>query len=113
MAERARLAEEVGYDTVWVADERFYREKVLLGLCVTDPFSRHPVLTAMAIATLDEVSGGRGVLGIGAGVSGFAELGIQRRQPARAISETIEVGSLSGGEPSRNLKVSQVPSSLH
>jgi 5,10-methylenetetrahydromethanopterin reductase len=69
MVERARLAEAVGYDTVWLADERFYCEvyscwthfaghtsKVLLGPCVTDPFSRHPALTAMAIATLDEVS---------------------------------------------------------
>jgi hypothetical protein len=49
-----------------VADERFYREvysclgqiaantaKVLVGPCVTDPFARHPALTAMAIATLD------------------------------------------------------------
>ena len=26
MVERARLAEAVGYDTVWLADERFYRE---------------------------------------------------------------------------------------
>jgi 5,10-methylenetetrahydromethanopterin reductase len=104
MVERARLAEAVGYDTVWLADERFYREvysclthfaghtaKVLLGPCVTDPFSRHPTLTAMAIATLDEVSGGRGILGIGGGISGFAELGITRRKPARAIKETIEV----------------------
>lgn len=104
MVERARLAEAVGYDTVWLADERFYREvysclthvaghtsKVLIGPCVTDPFSRHPALTAMAIATLDEISGGRGILGIGAGISGFAELGISRRKPARAIYETIEV----------------------
>jgi len=104
MVERARLAEAVGYDTVWLADERFYREvysclthlaghtsKVLLGPCVTDPFSRHPALTAMAIATLDEVSGGRGILGIGAGISGFAELRINRSKPARAIYETIEV----------------------
>jgi 5,10-methylenetetrahydromethanopterin reductase len=104
MVERARLAEAVGYDTVWLADERFYREvysclthfaghtsKVLLGPCVTDPFVRHPALTAMAIATLDEVSGGRGILGIGGGISGFAELGITRRKPARAIKETIEV----------------------
>jgi len=104
MVERARLAEAVGYDTVWLADERFYREvysclthlaghtsKALLGPCVTDPFSRHPALTAMAIATLDEVSGGRGILGIGAGISGFAELRINRSKPARAIYETIEV----------------------
>jgi 5,10-methylenetetrahydromethanopterin reductase len=26
MVERARLAEAVGYDTVWLADERYYRE---------------------------------------------------------------------------------------
>jgi 5,10-methylenetetrahydromethanopterin reductase len=104
MVERARLAEAVGYGTVWLADERFYREvysclthlaahtsKVLLGPCVTDPFSRHPALTAMAIATLDEISGQRAILGIGAGVSGFTELGINRRKPARAIREMIEV----------------------
>jgi 5,10-methylenetetrahydromethanopterin reductase len=76
MVERARLADAVGYGTVWLADERFYREvyaclahfaactsKVLLGPCVTDPFSRHPALTAMAIATLDEISGQRAILG--------------------------------------------------
>ena len=104
MVERARLAEAVGYGTVWVADERFYREvysclthlaahtsKVLLGPCVTDPFSRHPSLTAMAIATLDEISGQRAILGVGAGISGFTELGINRRRPARAIREMIEV----------------------
>jgi 5,10-methylenetetrahydromethanopterin reductase len=68
-----------------------HTSNVLLGPCVTDPFSRHPALTAMAIATLDEVAGGRGILGIGAGISGFAELGIHRRKPARAIGETIEV----------------------
>jgi 5,10-methylenetetrahydromethanopterin reductase len=104
LVERARLAEANGYSAVWVADERFYREvysclgqlaahtaKVLLGPCVTDPFARHPALTAMAIATLDEISGGRAILGIGAGISGFAELGIDRRKPARAIREAIEV----------------------
>ena len=46
-----------------------------------------PALTAMAIATLDEISGQRAVLGIGAGVSGFRELGDRarevRRGPAR------------------------------
>ena len=69
---------------VWVADERFYREvystlailaqhtkPVNLGTCVTDPFARHPALTAMAIATLDEISDKRAILGVGAGISGF------------------------------------------
>ena len=104
LVERARLAEANGYSAVWMADERFYREvysclgqlaahtaKLLLGPCVTDPFTRHPALTAMAIATLDEISGGRAILGLGAGISGFAELGIDRRKPARAIREAIEL----------------------
>ena len=99
---RATLAEANGYTAVWLGDERFYREvytclgqiaahtaKVLIGPCVTDPYARHPALTAMAIATLDEVSDGRAILGIGAGISGFAELQIDRRKPARAMREAI------------------------
>ena len=101
-AEVAQLAEATGYDHLWLADERFFREvytsltvaalnttRITVGTCVTDPYSRHPALTAMAIATLDEISGGRAMLGIGAGISGFAELGVRRERPARAIREAI------------------------
>jgi 5,10-methylenetetrahydromethanopterin reductase len=104
MLERVQLAEANHYDTVWLADERFYREvyscltyfaqhtsRVKVGPCVTDPYARHPALTAMAIATLDEISEGRALLGIGAGISGFAELGIDRKKPPRAIREAIEL----------------------
>ena len=38
---------------------RSARERIKLGPCVTDPYSRHAALTAMAIATLDEISGQR------------------------------------------------------
>lgn len=102
LAERARFAEQCGFDAAWLADERFYREvyaslaviagatsRVLVGPCVTDPFARHPALTAMAIATLDEIAGGRALLGLGAGVSGFGEIGITPRKPPRAIRESI------------------------
>ncbi|HUG35484.1 MAG TPA: LLM class flavin-dependent oxidoreductase, partial [Candidatus Limnocylindrales bacterium] len=102
LVEVATLAERAGYDHFWLADERFFREvyasltlvahhtsRLTLGTCVTDPYSRHPALTAMAIATLDEIAGGRAMLGLGAGISGFAELGIRRDKPARAIREAI------------------------
>jgi len=102
MAALAARAEALGYDDVWLADERFFREvysslvafagrtsRIRLGPCVTDPYSRHPALTAMAIATLDEIAGGRAVLGIGAGVSGLAELGIDSSRSATAIREAI------------------------
>src|SRR5262245_34005133 len=98
----AALAEAVGFDAVWVPDERFYRDcyvtlaavaqatrRVRLGPCVTDPYSRHPALTAVAAATLDELAGGRAVLGLGAGISGFAALGLRRGRPATALREAI------------------------
>ena len=122
--DRARLAEACGFDAVWIADERFYREaysvlaqvasatdRIRLGPCVTDPFARHPALTAMAIATLDEISAGRAVLGLGAGVSGFAELGIRPLRPPRAIREAIGLirallrGELTGAGLWRELKL--------
>lgn len=102
LAAIAQLAERAGYDCLWIADERFFREaygclahcalhtrRIRLGPGVTDPYSRHPALTAMAIATLDEISGGRAVLGIGAGVSGFRELGIDASRSAVAMREAV------------------------
>ena len=102
LVELAVRAETLGYDDVWLADERFFREvysilgliasrtaRIRLGPGVTDPYSRHPALTAMAIATLDEISGGRAVLGLGAGVSGFRELGVDVSRSATAIREAV------------------------
>jgi 5,10-methylenetetrahydromethanopterin reductase len=100
----AQLQETCGYETFWYADERFFREvyasltwvashtqRINVGTMVTDPYSRHPALTAMALATLDEIAQGRALLGLGAGVAGFRELRIVRRQPAQAMRETVGV----------------------
>jgi 5,10-methylenetetrahydromethanopterin reductase len=104
LAHLAQMTERLGYDYLWLADERFFREvyasltlcalrteRIKLGPCVTDPYSRHPALTAMAIATLDEISGGRAVLGLGAGVSGFRELGISRERSGVFLREAVEL----------------------
>src|SRR5439155_1368911 len=104
LAALAEMAEATGYDDFWLADERFFREayasltlcalrtrRMRLGPCVTDPYSRHPALTAMAIATLDEIAGGRAILALGAGVSGFRELGIDASRSAAAIREGVEL----------------------
>jgi 5,10-methylenetetrahydromethanopterin reductase len=101
---RARLAEANGYDAFWIADERFFREpyqllalagaatsRLRLGPCVADPFTRHPALTALAMATLNEVTGGRAVLVYGAGKSGFREMGIDRRRSATALREATHL----------------------
>ena len=104
LAALAQRAEALGYDDLWLADERFFRDVyaclaacalstslIRLATGVTDPYSRHPALTAMAIATLAEIAGGRAVLGIGAGVSGFRELGIDAGRSAVAIREAVEL----------------------
>jgi 5,10-methylenetetrahydromethanopterin reductase len=112
LVQLARLAEDLGLDRVWVNDERFYRDvfvhmtaaafatrRIGIGCLVTDPFVRHPALTAAAAATVDELSGGRVVLGLGAGMSGFREMGIARVRPARAIREAVElIHRLTAGE---------------
>jgi 5,10-methylenetetrahydromethanopterin reductase len=87
-----------------VPDERFFRDvfvclsalagstrRCTLGTGVTDPYIRHPLLTASAMASIDELSGGRAVMGIGAGVSGFDALGIKRVGPAKAVREAIDL----------------------
>lgn len=100
----ARLAEDLGFEYVVHADQRFAGEKdvfvtlaadalntrrIQLGPCVSDPYTRIPAMLAVAIASLDELSGGRAVLGLGAGGSGFAQMHLERKHVNQALRETI------------------------
>lgn len=98
------LAEDLGYQSFWYVDVRMMREcyiglasvaahtkRIRLATGVTDPYSRHPAITAASIATLDELSGGRAILGLGLGGAGFRELGIAKMLPVAAMRETIEL----------------------
>jgi 5,10-methylenetetrahydromethanopterin reductase len=105
-------AERLGYRWVWVNDDRLERdpftvlaamaertERIRLGPGVTNPYSRHPALVATAMATLDELSGGRAVLGLGAGGTNHRALAIERVAPAAALREAIKlVRALWAGE---------------
>lgn len=105
-------AEKAGYDGLWYADERFFRDcwaslavaatrssRLRLGVCVTDPYVRHPALTAAAVATVDEISRGRMTLGLGAGIAGFRQMAIQRTKPLTAMREAIQlIRALLAGE---------------
>ena len=51
-------------------------ERIKLGTGVTNPYTRHPAVTASAIASVHASSGGRAVLGIGRGDSALAHLGL-------------------------------------
>jgi len=47
-------------------------------VCVTNLISRHPSVSAAAIASIDQIAPGRAVLGVGAGHSGTRNLGLRR-----------------------------------
>jgi 5,10-methylenetetrahydromethanopterin reductase len=65
--------------------------RIGLGITVTDPYTRHPALTAQATATLSEATGGRLRVFLGAG-SHFESLpGYASVRPAVGIRETIEL----------------------
>lgn len=105
-------AERLGYRWLWVNDERLERdpftllaamaertERIRLGPGVTNPYSRHAALLASAMATLDELSGGRAVLGLGAGGTNHRALALERTAPATALREAIElIRALWAGE---------------
>jgi 5,10-methylenetetrahydromethanopterin reductase len=78
--ELVQFAEEAGFDFAWVPDQTFFADpyvvlgamalatrSIQLGVGVTNPYTRHPSMNARAIATVDQMSGGRAHLGIGAG----------------------------------------------
>ena len=103
--ELARLGEQIGYERCWVYDEGLAAQDVYvtmtaiavatdtleIGPGITNPYTRHAGATAGAIAALDELSGGRAFLGIGAGGSLTLDpLRIERRRPLTAVRETIE-----------------------
>jgi 5,10-methylenetetrahydromethanopterin reductase len=78
LAEYGRIAEDAGFDSLWVTERYFHEEtfsllgylaavtqKLKLGVGVVNPYTRNPGLLAMAAATLDRISGGRFLLGLG------------------------------------------------
>ena len=111
----ARQAEALGYDRCWVYDEGLATRDVYvtltaiaqatttikLGPGITNPYTRHPATTAATIASLDEFSGGRAFLGIGAGGSlTLGPLGTDRGHPLAAVGDVIAAcRGLFSGQP--------------
>lgn len=100
----ARVAEAHGLNHLWYTDEKFFRDpyvslthvasytsRIALGTCVTDPYSRHPALIAMAMGTLAELAPNRAILGIGAGISGLGAMRIERRKPVATLRAAVEM----------------------
>ena len=99
-----------GYNNLWILDEELYRDcyvhmalsalnttRVRLGTAVTNPVTRHPAITAEAVGTIDELSNGRAVLGIGLGGSIRKMLKLESSIP-RLREATLIIRRLWAGE---------------
>lgn len=114
--ELATRAEAVGFDTVWLADELLWRPaegptigwwecvamtgavaaattRVKVGTWVLSTLHRNPGITAKAVETLDEISGGRFVFGLGSGHAGSQAhaFGLPEDQVYSRFAEAVEI----------------------
>jgi 5,10-methylenetetrahydromethanopterin reductase len=104
-AELAAVAESGGFSEVWLPDHYFLRDsyaghalmagrttRIRFGTAVASPLLRHPVLMASSVATIDELSGGRAILGIGVGGWEFpTQLDIPLKRPLAVVREAVEI----------------------
>lgn len=102
-ASLARTADELDYEhCTFIDSQNLCRDsiamltlavsrtsKIRVGHAVTSPYVRHPAVLANTMASLDELSGGRVFLGIGAGGSSVATVG-QRPRPLAELADCIK-----------------------
>ncbi len=112
MVELARLGEALGYHGLWFGDSHLiWREvyvtmgaaarattRATLGTAVTNPLTRHVTVTASAAFTLHELSGGRAIVGIGAGDSGVRTFGGKPARLADLERAVLTIRALHRGE---------------
>ena len=107
----AKVNEEAGFDSIWAPDHLLFippgtvpeawsllaatavaTEKAVLGTCVSDPHRYHPAVLAQKVATVDQLSGGRAILGLGAGEAMNLEpFGIEWKKPVSKLAEAVTI----------------------
>ena len=102
----SREAEKKGYDSVWIAEHYLFRDafatlgavalatsRIRLATGIVNPYTRHPASIAMSVATIDELSNGRAILGIGSGVPFWIEeqMAMKMEKPVSVTGDSIQV----------------------
>lgn len=99
-----KKAEDMGFTHCWITEDYFNggvfslaaacavnTTKIKIGTGVVNPFTRHPVLTAMEFGSFDLISNGRGILGIGTSRKEWIEerMGIHYNKPQKKLEESL------------------------
>ncbi|MFY1111952.1 MAG: 5,10-methylenetetrahydromethanopterin reductase [Methanosarcinaceae archaeon] len=104
IATYAKLAEEQGFDNVWITDHYNNRDvyttlavlalntnSIKIGSGVTNSYTRNPAITASSIGAVNEISGGRAILGLGPGDKAtFDAMGVEWVKPLATTREAIQ-----------------------
>ena len=108
----ARLAEEAGFARLGISDVVYWPDcfmlqalctqatrRIAVGAMVTNPYTRHPVVLAGALATLEDIAPGRAFCGLGVG-AGLEPLGIDYPKPVATLRQAVaDIRTLlDGGE---------------
>jgi 5,10-methylenetetrahydromethanopterin reductase len=112
---QAQAAERLGFGSFWVPEDYAFpgaftscaaiaaaTRRIKIGTGVINPFTRHPVLIAMELAALDQVSEGRAILGLGASLKLWVEeqMAIRYDRPLSALRDAVAIiRGLFSGEP--------------
>ncbi len=115
VVELLSLAEQHGFEYGWTYDSHILwhdpyplltmaaleTSSLKLGLNVTNPGTREPTVTASAFATLQAISGGRMVIGIGRGDSARRTIGLKPVKVDEFERSTAMIKELANGRPVR------------
>ena len=105
IVECVKVAEELGYESAWVAEghggDQFsvltacamVTERIKLGTSITSVFVRTPPTIAMAAASVDYFSNGRFILGVGSShkVQVEPEHGLEFTRPVQRLRECVDI----------------------
>ena len=116
----AEAAERWGYDMIGIADTPSNAmdpwvaativaqatSRIQIAVCVTNLATRHPAVSAAAIASLDLIAPGRAILGIGTGHSGTQNLGVRRSGIDELEAGARSIRTLLHGDPAGGVHLS-------